>query len=211
MHENEHHIAFSCKGRFYTHGNKEAAKVLILAFHGYGQLAEEFIDNFSFLDPDRYFIVCPEGLHRFYLKGTSGDIGASWMTREDRDTDISNYRSFVKAIVESFQLQSFHSKILLGFSQGGATASRILPDSGVKFDRFILWASVFPEDMEIELDQSLTTTKNYFVVGNKDRYISAEKAEDQNLRLNASAAFFEFIKFDGLHNIEEKTLLKVLA
>ena len=38
-----------------------------------------------------YTIIAPQGLHKFYLEGTSGRVGASWMTKENREDDIKNY------------------------------------------------------------------------------------------------------------------------
>ena len=73
--------------RYITLGNKEKADVLIVALHGYGQLSAYFSKNFSKLD-QRYFIVIPEGLSRFYLSGTCGRVGASWMSKEERLWDI---------------------------------------------------------------------------------------------------------------------------
>jgi hypothetical protein len=36
-------------------------------------------------------IIAPEGLSRFYRKGFSGDVVASWMTKDDRLDDMEDY------------------------------------------------------------------------------------------------------------------------
>jgi hypothetical protein len=69
--------------RYFTIGDIEKAKYLLIALHGYGQLSSYFGKKFEDL-PNEFFIVIPEGMHRFYLDGTSGRVGASWMTKEAR-------------------------------------------------------------------------------------------------------------------------------
>ena len=59
-------------------------------FHGYGQLAEEFAQDFDTLkSPDNVFIF-PQGLSTFYLKSVAGKVGANWMTSHERAQDIAN-------------------------------------------------------------------------------------------------------------------------
>jgi hypothetical protein len=52
--------------------------------HGYGFLGGDFLKNFEALNEKEHLVVASEGLHRFYLYGTGGKVGASWMTKEDR-------------------------------------------------------------------------------------------------------------------------------
>ena len=95
-----------CKG--------ENPTTLIYVLHGYGQLAKYFIRKFNHLE--NVIIVAPEGGHRFYLKDTSGRDGASWMTREARETDISDNIKYLNSL--DIQLSSNHSitkKYCLGF------------------------------------------------------------------------------------------------
>jgi predicted esterase len=207
----EGHIKFQKNGRYFTLGEPADGKELLIAIHGYGYLGEFFIKKFAGVDLSKYFVVCPEGLHRFYQKGTSGRVGASWMTKEDRLKDIEDYINFLDTLMAHFSNEyTFSSKTLLGFSQGGATASRWLAYGKYSFDKFILWATVFPPDMEKEYTIKFTTSKNYFVFGNKDEYYTPERVEEHFKELNILNIPIEMINFEGNHNIHEETLLSLL-
>ncbi len=88
-------IQVNKSANFVTHGNPNTAKIIVFALHGYGQLAEFFVRKFNVLNETDYFIVAPEGLHRFYLKGASGRVGASWMTKQERQSDINDYINYL--------------------------------------------------------------------------------------------------------------------
>ena len=135
--------------RYYTFGNPDKAEHIWFVLHGYGQLAFFFLRKFNVLDPDKHFVVAPEGMHRFYLKGTNGRVGASWMTKEARLDDIEDNHDFLDQLFAKLtQKYSFKKRTLLGFSQGGATASRWHQKNTFKADNFILWACVFPPDLK---------------------------------------------------------------
>ncbi len=203
----QEHIEYTTTGRFVSHGNPEKAKKLLIALHGYGQLVTFFIRKFSFLDPDEYYVVCPEGPHRFYHAGNKGRVGASWMTKEDRLNDIGDYIRFLdKLMLKLNQENQFEQKLLLGFSQGGATASRWVAFGKYNFDIFMLWAAVFPPDMDKTENVKFETQKNYFVVGNKDEYIAMNDAKTHLEILRNANMQFEFITFEGNHDINRDTL-----
>ena len=88
-------IKISKTAKYTTYGNPDKASIIIFALHGYGQLVQFFIRKFQVLDAEQYFVVAPEGLHRFYLKGSSGRVGASWMTKEERQSDIEDYINYL--------------------------------------------------------------------------------------------------------------------
>lgn len=206
----EHFIDINFSARYFTHG-KPSAKNLLVVLHGYGQLASYFIKKFEFLDPENYFVVAPEGLHRFYTQGTSGRVGASWMTKECREKDIANYLNYLNTLLSELKKVNPNFKpTLLGFSQGGATASRWMAHTNSYFKKFILWAAVFPPDMEKNFTLTFSLSKNYFVVGNKDQYFTEEDKINQQHLLNQSGIKFDYLSFDGDHQIHSQTLEKIL-
>lgn len=207
----EQHIFFQKSGRFFTYGNPDKANHLLIALHGYAQLASYFIRKFNILDPDKYFIVCPEGLHRFYQSGTSGRVGASWMTREDRQTDIDDYIRFLDTLKGGIEIKHrFETKTLLGFSQGGATASRWVGYGKSNFNNFLLWAAVFPPDMETSTLTKFKTQKNYFIIGDKDEYTTLDEAKEYCNALNQHGMNFEFLTFKGTHTVDINVLKKLI-
>ena len=72
--------------------------------HGLGQLASVFIGYFKTIATPTRLIVAPEALSRHYIpqSGSSGTkdarIGATWMTREDRDNEIADYVEYLDAV-----------------------------------------------------------------------------------------------------------------
>ncbi len=70
-------------------GPNEPENVWIL-FHGYGQSASYFLMNFKDFEPENSLLIAPEGLSKFYLKGVDGRVGASWMTKENREAEIQD-------------------------------------------------------------------------------------------------------------------------
>jgi predicted esterase len=193
--------------RFATHGNPKRAKKVWFVLHGYGQLPAYFIRKFQHLDPDENFVVAPEGMHRFYLNGTSGRVGASWMTKEARTDDIADNINYLNKLwSELCQLGNFQEKILLGFSQGGATAARWHELGNFSARTFILWASVFPPDLDFRANKSaFAQSKNYFVLGNEDPYYANEQ-KDQVLETMEDLQF-ETLFFEGKHELNT-TILK---
>lgn len=206
----EHKIEITTQARYFSYGNPDA-KNLLVVLHGYGQLASYFIEKFRFLDPQNYFVIAPEGLHRFYTTGTSGRVGASWMTKECRETDIENYLVFLEAVIHQVCLKNeFEKKVLLGFSQGGATGSRLIGLGSIHFDAFVLWAAIFPNDMKFEGVEKFSKTKNYLVIGDQDPYYSEEAVVIELEKIKKSGMKFEHVRFAGNHTIHAQTLQKIL-
>ena len=189
--------------RYYTLGDLDSADKLLIVLHGYGQLPQFFIRKFQTLVEKGYYIVAPEGLHRFYLEGTSGRVGASWMTKEARLDDIEDNILYLKKLVESFIYdRNFNNVSLLGFSQGGATATRFYAKHFHLFDTCVLWASVFPEDISFSINEN---GLNYqFVIGTEDPYFSKEITA--NLLSDYQKNGVKTYQFIGEHNIDVEIL-----
>ena len=190
--------------RYFTNGNIETAKTIWFVLHGYGQMPEYFIRKFQGLNPEKHFVIAPEGMHRFYLNGTSGRVGSSWMTKEARLDDISDNIDFLNALYSNFSKQkTFKTKVLLGFSQGGATAARWHEQGNFNASHFILWGSVFPPDLSLPDNKSkFSESQNYFIVGDKDEYYNEEHISKMKNYLLENNLQFETIYYDGNHSIQ---------
>ncbi|MGL4597138.1 MAG: alpha/beta hydrolase, partial [Bacteroidia bacterium] len=113
--------------RFFWLGEAgENVEELWIVCHGYAQLADEFLESFRCIESPKRLLVAPEGLHRFYPKGSSGRVAASWMTREERLADISDYVQYLDQVHQILCAENPNIKriVVLGFSQGAATVSR---------------------------------------------------------------------------------------
>jgi len=183
------------------------APKMIIALHGYGQLVKYFIRKFEALSKD-YIIVCPEGPHRFYLKGSSGRVGASWMTKEAREMDIADNVHWLNALIDELkELYNPDSITLLGFSQGAATAARWYQQNPKCFDQLILWAAVFPPD--IERGTFTSNQSMHFVLGNQDEYYQGADADAlKNSYLDLG---FKVHAYEGIHDIDSKVVAEIFG
>jgi predicted esterase len=216
----EKHIRFNFSARYFTVGaiTSETKKVWFV-LHGYGQLAGYFLRKFNVLDAHNICVIAPEGLSRFYLEdvakrsqGGSTRVGATWMTKENRLTDIENYLSFLDTVykTEIGERQDIEVTVV-GFSQGGATASRWALENKVRFDRLILWAGIFPDDMDFNRAHEVLQSKKIQVVyGTKDPFLTDERLVHMKTLTEKVKVASEVITFEGGHEIDEATLLQLV-
>lgn len=179
-----------------------STETLVYLLHGYGQLAEYFIRKVQDVLPETVTFVAPEGMHRFYLNGTSGRVGASWMTKEARELDIRENTEMLDQLHEQLLAELQPQRVIvIGFSQGGATAARWIINGHSHIDAFISWASVFPADVAFPTEiLSGKVTQRLFVVGSADPYFD-ETAAAESLKAYEQLGF-ETIRFDGGHDLD---------
>lgn len=197
------------QSRYYTIGNTVNPKEVWFVLHGYGYLANYFIKKFEGLDNGERLFVAPEGAHRFYLTGTRGRVGASWMTKENRLQDIIEYTSFLDALyTEILASLPKETKVnVLGFSQGAATASRWVCAGNSIVDNLVLWAGVFPPDLNFEVDKSILDNYGVFLaVGNADEYISEDRLKEHLSVLDGEELKYEVLRFKGKHEVTQQPL-----
>ncbi|MFZ5554164.1 MAG: alpha/beta hydrolase [Bacteroidota bacterium] len=209
----EHHISATKTARYFTMGSvSEKTSEAWIVCHGYGQLASWFIQKFKVLAEKGYFIIAPEGFHRYYLEGNYGRVGASWMTKEDRLNDIKDYTAFLDTIYDEWKSRlPNHCRItVLGFSQGCATVSRWVSLGSASPARLILYAGVFPPDMDFDL--SASRLKNLPVViaaGDKDEFLTADALKKQMDLLREKGIDYIYLPFEGGHEIRNEVLQKI--
>ena len=193
--------------RYQILQKQDRITAVLYVLHGYGQLSSFFIRKFGNLPAD-VLIVAPEGMHRFYLKGSSGRVGASWMTKEMRDFDIADNISWLSALDQEISARFAPSKkFLLGFSQGGSTAVRWKMHGPVKFDGLFIWASDFPPE-EKSNTHLITGTHNHFFIGNSDEFYN--HSSQTELSDYYTSIGFKSQIFSGGHEINEEILLSCL-
>lgn len=144
-----HHIKVQKSARYIIIGDVSTANQVVIILHGYGQSVTRLAHKFSVLDTSNVAYIIPEGLHRFYTSGFSGDVGSSWMTREDRLVDIDDYVGYLNQLADALEIRSKMISVL-GFSQGAATACRWVADGNIQPINLILWAGLVPPDLEFQ-------------------------------------------------------------
>jgi len=213
----EHHLAVRRTARYYTLGQlTDKTRHVWFALHGYGQLAQYFIRRFDVMDPEDTFIVAPEGLSRFYLDGQYEKIGASWMTRVDRQHEIEDGIGYLNALWDGiFRERSTEGLTihLLGFSQGAAQACRWLEAGHIRVDRLILWAGFFPHGLqELISAERLTGVEALYVYGEQDEYlIEIADTEAYLAKIQADAPQIRLHPYAGTHSVDRTVLQQLVA
>jgi predicted esterase len=203
----EHRIAVSRFARYFTIGRPQREVWFVL--HGYGQLAARFLRHFTPLDDGTRLVVAPEGLSRFYLTEDPAErrVGASWMTKEDRQAEIENYVPYLDAVFEECvrSLDRAQVKVtLLGFSQGSATACRWFTMGKSRIDRLVVWGGEVPPDVELPRSVRLS-----LVYGSRDEYFTPKIITATEARLRAHDVPYKLVPFDGGHEVDAEVLKRV--
>jgi predicted esterase len=209
MEPESHHLAVSRTARFVTLGRMDGPlDDLWFLFHGYGQLASEFLDHARALARDRRLLVVPEALSRFYLEDHK-KVGASWMTREDRLAEIDDYVSYLDRlhdrILEGLRRPEIRLRIL-GYSQGVATAARWAARGKAEIDELVIWGSPLPHDLDDAAMARLGRMRVTLVGGSRDRFLTEQHREEQSSLLRRHGVEFQMKRFDGGHRLDDDTL-----
>lgn len=219
---NEHHIPVSKTARYFTLGQVGAGPPDVwFACHGYGQLAADFVKEFECIDaPDR-LVVVPEALSRFYIPAGPGfhaadaKIGATWMTREDREAEITDYVNYLDGLYDSVFSKIDRSKTrvtVLGFSQGGATVNRWLMRGKVRADRLVMWGSLLASDIDLTDAAKLFRTIDFNIVyGKRDQFANAEIIANYESTMKEIGIPYNLIPFEGGHRMDRETLKRLAA
>ena len=209
----EHSIKIETTAHYYSLGELtvKTNEIWVLC-HGYGQLAKFFIQKFKLLQKEGVYIIAPEGFNKFYLKGFSGRVGASWMTKEKRGDEIVDHCRFLEQLTDKLLKEASTGCELnvLGFSQWAATVSRWSLVTKYSFNSFILWAGKIANDFDIvEFTHKHPKSKNYIVFGNDDEFYTSGSVLEYKKELKSFDA--EWIQYTGSHTIEQHTLERIAS
>jgi predicted esterase len=214
----EHHLSAVRTARYFTLGSAAAAASEIwFVLHGYGQLAGRFLRAFEPLDDGSRCIIAPEGLSRFYLEsGSEGrahdKVGATWMTREDRLTDIADYVRYLDTLYDAVLLGRVRpgGVCVLGFSQGTATAARWLAQGSARANRLILYGGEVPPDLDLVAARARwERTGLTLVAGSADPYITPKILARDEARLREHGIEYRVEHFEGGHEIRAEVLQRI--
>jgi predicted esterase len=212
----EHHLRVPRTARYYVAGEPTAAtREIWFVCHGYGQLARLFLRHFEPLAVGDRVVVAAEALNRFYLEDPEGGhknarVGATWMTREDRLAEIADYVGYLDAVYDDVRAAAEAASpriVVLGFSQGVATACRWAVTGRVRADRLVLWAERLPHDLDVRAHkEKLRALALTIVVGLDDRWVSREAVAEHETLLAAEGIPVNVISFQGGHRMDADTL-----
>jgi predicted esterase len=219
----EHHLAVPRTARYFTVGGdgegSDALREVWIVCHGYGQLAASFIEPFVPLARPWRRIVAPEGLSRFYLErsrvgvNTDAKVGATWMTREDRDHEMADQLTYLGAVHDLVRPTPAAGGVrlrVLGFSQGVATVVRWLARGRVRADEVILWAGSFPPDVDVAaFAERLAGARVVLAVGKRDELAPWAAADVTLGRFLDAGIAARLVSFEGGHRLDNATLIAI--
>jgi predicted esterase len=214
----EHRLAVSRRVRYFTLGSGDPREVWF-ACHGYGQLASRFLEKLRVLDDGRRWLVAPEALSRFYLteSPTERRVGASWMTREDRLSEIEDYVQYLDAVYADVFGHVDRAQVTvhaLGYSQGASTVSRWTALGKASIDRLVLWGGELPPDLDLSREPAagrLRAARLTFVYGRSDEFITPKIVATAVDRLRQHDIPYREIPFDGGHELSATVLQELAA
>jgi predicted esterase len=217
-----HHLRVQRTVRYYTLGGSSGApRVIWFVIHGYGQLAGEFIRYFADIAADDVLVVAPEAMNRYYLVTSTKTpvrdrpVGATWMTREDRESEIADYVEYLDTLFEEVASEATGSGArvnVVGFSQGTATVTRWATHGRSTLHRLILWGGLIPPDTDLsQAAPRLRHTGLTLVLGSHDSYIDERLLAAERARIDRAGISYDVVRFDGGHAIDRSVFPKLLA
>jgi predicted esterase len=217
-----HHIRVQRTARFYTLGGSSfSPRHVWFVLHGFGQLAGQFITYFGDLAADDTLVIAPEALNRYYLVGhehtpaRDRPVGATWMTREDRESEIADYVEYLDALYDEMAAAPARAGArvsVIGFSQGAATAARWAAHGRATLARVVLWGGLLPPEMDLTRGQSaIRGARLTLVAGSRDQYVDAAALAAERARLDAAGVQYDVLEFEGGHAINRSVFPRVIG
>ncbi|MCL6257787.1 alpha/beta hydrolase [Aquiflexum sp. TKW24L] len=199
---------------FMSHLPNRNESEILIALHGYGQLAEFFLKKMEPIFREDRLVIVPEATNYSYQKGFSGRVGANWMTSHQRETAIENNNYYLNEILESVMLKYASKPTInvLGFSQGAATATRWVSQLAVNVEKLVLWSGGFAHDLNLKsAGEKLKNKEVIVVLGDEDPMLTPESIQKQN-ELIASLPFeVKRMEFKGGHDINIPLLKSIFV
>jgi predicted esterase len=193
-------------------GEADAVRDVWFLLHGYGQLARDILEAAAPLAGPGRLVVAPEALSRFYPTGPG--VGASWMTREDRQHEIRDYVRYLDAVADEVLAAAAFSPPprvhLLGFSQGAATAARWAASGRIRPATLVLWGGAPPVDLNEGARRRLSGMRVRLIHGTRDRLVGPDALAGSAAGLREGGADVSIETFEGGHRLDA-TVLAALA
>jgi len=76
-----------------------------------------------------------------------------------------------------------------------------------KADHLVMWAGMFPPDLQFEIDKKVFQQMQVqLVIGDQDEFLQPELLNQQIEMLQSNAIPFELVRFSGTHTIDVDVL-----
>jgi predicted esterase len=188
--------------------------------HGHGQLAARFLSRFLPLEREDRLFIAPEALSRYYLSPPSAGphppgtpIGASWMTAEDRDAEMTDYIEYLDLLHDEIFSAVDRTRVrvwAIGFSQGAATVTRWVVRGKVEPHRVVLCSGMLPAELDREGAKRLVRRAPLTLAfGDADEFASSERVAAEEAKLDDLGIPYEIMRFKGGHTITPELLTRL--
>lgn len=188
----------------------QETKNVWIACHGIGFLSKFFISYFENLDPELNYVIAPQAPSKYYQTKAYKYVGASWLTKENREQEIENVLNYLDAIFQTEKLPEGKNIILLGFSQGVSVVTRWLAQHKVNCDHLVIHSGSIPSEFDSTSFAYLPNLKTSIIYGTQDEYLTKDRIYSQ---LQLARQIFpnvpEVIKFNGKHVVHPESIKKI--
>jgi len=206
----EHHLKVPRTARYLTWGEIESAEEVWFVLHGYSMLASVFLKWFEPAARPGRLLVAPEALSRAYFEEGGGRrVGASWMTKEDREVEIEDYVRYLGLLADQVlaAVPGSPRVQIHGFSQGTATACRWVSFGHIRTERLVLWSGGVPPDLPLDRYGAVLTRSGLtLAIGTRDKYITTADIDREQARLATAGLTPPVHRFEGGHRVDNTML-----
>lgn len=188
-------------------GDPATATEAWLILHGYGMLAQGVLHWFRAAERPGRLLVAPEALSRFYQERNGvRTVGASWMTREDRQRDLEDLLGYLDRVVAEV-VGPIPRLEVHGFSQGVAAAARWAVRRVRPVARLVAWGGTIPDDVDPAALAAATAPEPlHLVVGDRDAWVLPTAVAAQAEAMSAAGLDVRLHRFAGGHRIDDGVL-----
>ena len=197
----EFEVQFELKSRYYIDHPAEDVRQSWMLLHGYAQLAIDL--QRSFVELPRYGVqgIYPEGLSHFYNRKSSGGVGSSWMTKENRTMEIDNTMRYLSSIIN----ETVVPDVILGFSQGTEMASRLA--SKLDVVTLVIWGGrLAPEVLEGDSLEQIKSKRILMFQGDDDEIYSKDRYKSDMRIYHNLGIKVESLLYQGGHETNESAV-----
>lgn len=207
MDRKEKQISYSSTNTYQCLNSlNEKTEYVWIVLHGIGHLSRYFLKYFNELPKEKHYVIAPQAPSKYYLDSKFKQVGASWLTRENREMETKNVLSYLNSIYTAENIPDHSQLIVLGFSQGVSIATRWVAKNKIPCTQLILYAGGIPEELTPS-DFNFRAFQNSqvkIVVGDQDNFLSPEILEHE---LSKADLLFKdkvkYIQFKGGHEVKK--------
>jgi len=202
----KHTLEVTRTAHYYHEPSRIPAKGIVIAIHGYAQLASDFIKDFNELTEAGFHVYAPEALSKFYNRDRKPV--ANWMTSQHRESEIRDYILYLEKVLQQIKKTNENLPVhLIGFSQGVSTTLRWYASSDLYAASIHLVAGSIPEELNKTNCKALASGSYHYYHGIKDKLVPQQQADLYLSKLSNIGIRYKSTTFNGRHEIPAELLL----